>query len=144
MAELAKLKGNANKGREVFVRNCTACHKVGNGEGQDYGPNLAQVATRSKTRAKLVESVIDPNAEVDKKYLSTRIDTLDGKTVVGLVISETKDEVVIFDGKEKKTVKTDNIDQRQVLKQSSMPEGQVATMSAAEFLDLIEYLATLK
>jgi putative heme-binding domain-containing protein len=144
MAELAKLKGNANKGREVFVRNCTACHKVGNGEGQDYGPNLAQVATRSKTRAKLVESVIDPNAEVDKKYLSTRIDTLDGKSVIGLVISETKDEIVIFDGKEKKTVKTDNIDQRQILKQSSMPEGQVATMSAAEFLDLIEYLATLK
>src|SRR5262245_1751520 len=144
MAELAKLKGNANKGREVFVRNCTACHKVGNGEGLDYGPNLAQVATRSKTRAKLVESVIDPNAEVDKKYLSTRIDTLDGKSVIGLVISETKDEVVIFDGKEKKTVKTDNIDQRQVLKQSSMPEGQAATMSAAEFLDLIEYLASLK
>ena len=86
----------------------------------------------------------DPNAEVDKKYLSTRIDTFDGKTVVGLVISETKDEVVIFDGKEKKTVKTDNIDQRQTLKQSSMPEGQAETMSAAEFLDLIEYLATLK
>jgi putative heme-binding domain-containing protein len=144
MAELAKLKGNGNKGREVFVRNCIACHKVGNGEGQDYGPNLAQVATRSKTRMKLIESVIDPNAEVDKKYLSTRIDTVDMKTVIGLVISETKDEVVIFDGKEKKTVKVADIDQRQTLKQSSMPEGQVATMSAAEFLDLIEYLANLK
>ena len=35
------MKGNATNGREVFVRNCTACHKVGNGEGQEYGPNLA-------------------------------------------------------------------------------------------------------
>jgi putative heme-binding domain-containing protein len=144
MTALAGMRGNANRGREVFVRTCTACHKVGNGEGQEYGPNLKEVATRSKTRVKLIESVIDPNAEVDQKYLSTRIDTLDGKTVVGLVIEDTKDHVTIFDGKEKKTVKVADIDQRQTLKQSSMPEGQVANMAPAEFLDLIEYLATLK
>ncbi|HJZ94445.1 MAG TPA: hypothetical protein VKE40_26510, partial [Gemmataceae bacterium] len=93
---------------------------------------------------KLVESIIDPNAEVDKKYLSTRIDTLDGKSVIGLVISDTPEQVVIFDGKEKKTVKVSDIDQRQTLKQSSMPEGQAATMAPVEFLDLVEYLATLK
>ena len=29
MTELAKLKGNAGKGREVFVRNCIASHKGG-------------------------------------------------------------------------------------------------------------------
>lgn len=144
MTALAGMRGNANKGREVFVRTCTACHRVGNGEGQDYGPNLKEVATRSKTRVKLIESVVDPNAEVDKKYLSTRIDTLDGKSVVGLVVEDTKDHVTIFDGKEKKTVKVADIDQRQTLKQSSMPEGQAATMAPAEFLDLIEYLATLK
>jgi putative heme-binding domain-containing protein len=142
--ELAKLNGNGGKGREVFVRNCTACHRVGNGEGQEYGPNLKEVATRLKTRPKLIESVIDPNAEVDKKYLSTRIDTLGGKTVIGLVIAENKDEVVIFDGKEKKTIKVTDIDQKTPLKQSSMPEGQVATMAPSEFLDLIEYLASLK
>ena len=50
------------------------------------------------TRFKIVESVIDPNAEVDAKYLSTRIVTVDGKAVVGLVVSETKKEVVVFDG----------------------------------------------
>jgi hypothetical protein len=38
----------------------------------------------------------------------------------------------------------DDIESRTVLKQSSMPEGQVAAMSPAEFLDLIEYLASLK
>lgn len=32
MGELAKLGGNVNNGRAVFVRSCTACHKVGNGE----------------------------------------------------------------------------------------------------------------
>jgi putative heme-binding domain-containing protein len=144
MGELAKLPGNSNNGRAVFVRNCTSCHKVGNGEGADYGPNLAEVAKRSMTRIKLIESIIDPNADVEAKYASTRIVTLDDKVIVGLVVSETKKEVVIFDGKEKKTIAVDNIESRMVLKQSSMPEGQVATMSPAEFLDLVEYLSTLK
>ena len=144
MGELAKLPGNINNGRAVFVRSCTACHKVGNGDGADYGPNLAEVAKRSMTRVKLIESIIDPNADVEPKYASTRIVTLDGKTIVGLLVSETKKEVVIFDGKEKKTVAVDDIESRTVLKQSSMPDGQVAAMSPAEFLDLIEYLSTLK
>jgi putative heme-binding domain-containing protein len=144
MTGLAMLTGNASKGREVFQRTCTSCHKVGNGEGADYGPNLDKVMERSKSRVKLIESVIDPNAEVDEKYRSTRIDKLDGKSVIGLLVSENKDEVVIFDGKDKVTVKKADIDGRTVLKQSSMPEGQAGTMAPVEFLDLIEYLSTLK
>ncbi len=141
---LANMKGNPSRGREVFQRNCIACHKVGMGEGNDYGPNLDKVMERSKTREKIVESIIDPNAEVDKKYLSTKIERLSGATVTGLVVSENKKEVVIFDGKEKKTIPLDDIDTRTVLKQSSMPEGQAGTMAPVEFLDLVEYLSTLK
>ncbi len=143
MTALAGLKGNPSNGRAVFVRNCTACHKLGNGEGQDYGPNMDKVGMRL-TRFKIVESIIDPNADVDMKYLSTRIQTDDGKTVTGLVVSETPQEIVIFDGKEKKTVKVANIETKTVLKQSSMPEGQAAVMAPSEFLDVIEYLSSLK
>jgi putative heme-binding domain-containing protein len=143
MTALAGLKGNVNNGRAVFVRNCTACHKVGNGEGQEYGPNLAEVAKRL-TRVKIIESVIDPNAELDAKFASTRVVTVDGRTITGLVVGETKKEVVIFDGKEKKTIPVDDIETRTVLKQSSMPEGQAGAMSPAEFLDLIEYMAAQK
>ena len=144
MTALTALKGNSNKGREVFVRACTACHKVGNGEGNEFGPNLHQVATRLKDRYKLVESVIDPNAEVDKKYLSTRIATSQGKIYSGLVISENPKEVVLFDGKEKRTIPVADIEERVQLKQSSMPEGLAGAMAPVEFLDLMEYLATLK
>ncbi len=145
MRALADMKGgSAANGKVVFNRLCVACHKVGAGEGAEFGPNLDKVAERSKTRQKLVESVIDPNAEVEAKYLSTRIDDLNGKTTVGLLVSEMNGEVVIFDGKAKVTIKVADIDKRATLKQSSMPEGQAGTMSPAEFLDLIEYLANLK
>ena len=144
MTALAGMKGNPSKGREVFQRNCVACHKVGAGEGNEYGPNLDKVAERSKTRVKLIESLIDPNAEVDAKYLSTKIERLSGGVVTGLVISEDKDKIVIFDGKEKKTIPQDDVEKKTVLKQSSMPEGQAGTMAPVEFLDLVEYLASLK
>ena len=144
MTALAGMKGgNVINGRAVFVRSCTACHKVGNGEGQEYGPNLAEVGKRL-TRIKIVESIIDPNAEVEPKYATTRVVTLDGQTISGLVVSEDKKAVVIFDGKDKKTVAIADIETRKVLKQSSMPEGQAAAMSPTEFLDLIEYLGSLK
>lgn len=145
MRALADLKGgSATNGKVVFQRLCVACHKVGTGPGADFGPNLEKVMERSKTRQKLVESVIDPNAEVEDKYKSTRIDKLDGKSVTGLLVSETKTETVIFDGKEKVTIKAADIDKKTQLTQSSMPEGQAGTMSPSEFLDLIEFLSTLK
>jgi putative heme-binding domain-containing protein len=141
--------GDPANGRRIFLQTCTACHKVG-GEGQTYGPQMdgnvdgkGPVGKRL-TRYKIVESIIDPNADVDAKYLSTKIETLDGKTVVGLVISETKDAVVLFDGKEKKTVPVKQIDVRTTLKQSGMPEGLAGTISASEFLDVVAFLASLK
>ena len=93
---------------------------------------------------KLVESIIDPNAAVDDKYLSTAILTDDGRNITGLLVSETPEEIVIFDGKEKKTIKVAEIDERAKLRQSSMPEGLAATLSPNEFLDVVEYLRTLK
>jgi len=143
MAALGELKGNPSNGRAVFQRMCISCHKVGNGEGQDFGPNLDKLATRM-VKLKIVESVIDPNAEVEAKYLSTRVDDLSGVSTTGLLVSETKDEIVIFDGKKKVAIKVADIDKKIQLKQSSMPEGQASAMSPAEFVDLMEYLGGLK
>jgi putative heme-binding domain-containing protein len=93
---------------------------------------------------KLVESIMDPNAEVDPKYLSTLVITDEGKSITGLLVSETDNELVIFDGKEQKRIPADSIDERVQLKQSSMPEGLAATLSPTELLDVIEYLEGLK
>jgi putative heme-binding domain-containing protein len=134
--------GNAEAGKVVFRRNCIACHQVF-GEGAAYGPQMEKVATRLN-RFKLVESIIDPNAEIDPKYQSTRIETSDGKTITGLLVSENKDAVTIFDGKEKRTIKPADIESRMTIKQSSMPEGLAGTMSPVEFLDVIAFLASLK
>ncbi len=133
--------GDIARGREVFVRNCTACHRAGNGEGREYGPNIAGLARRSN-RFKIVQSIVDPNAEVDAKYRSTLLVTSDGTPVAGLLVAENEQEVEIFDGKALRRIAKSEIEERVVQKQSSMPEGAAATLAPAEFVDLVEYLSS--
>jgi len=140
MTALTEIKGDVNRGREVFVRNCTACHRVGNGDGREFGPNLAGVAKRMP-RTKLIESIVDPNAEVAEKYRSTAIVTDDGSIITGLLVSDSADVIEIFDGKEARKIAKGEISERKTLQQSSMPEGAAATVAPSEFIDLIEYLS---
>ena len=139
MTALAGLQGDANRGREVFVRNCTACHKVGNGEGREFGPNLLGVAKRMN-KVKIVQSVVDPNADVAEKYRSTLIVTTDGMPTAGLVVAENDTEVELFDGKAVRKIAKADIEERVTQQQSSMPEGAASTVAPSEFIDLLEYL----
>ncbi|MGB8852232.1 MAG: GDSL-type esterase/lipase family protein [Pirellulales bacterium] len=140
---LAGMKGgNADGGKAVFRRVCINCHKVGD-DGANLGPDMTQVGKRLDGY-KLLESIIYPNAAVDEKYLSTMILTDDGRSITGLLVSETPEEVVIFDGKEQKKIPVAEIDERTKLKQSSMPDGLAGTLSPNELLDIVEYLRTLK
>ncbi len=104
MTALADMRtGNADNGKAVFRRNCTACHRVYN-EGAAFGPDMMKVGTRL-TPFKIVQSIIDPNAEIDPKYQSTSILTSTGSVITGLLVKESETEVVIFDGKEERKIK---------------------------------------
>jgi putative heme-binding domain-containing protein len=111
-----------------------------NGEGREFGPNLAGVAKRMN-KFKIVQSVVDPNAEVAEKYRSTLIVTTDGMPTAGLVVSENDTEVELFDGKAVRKIAKADIEERVTQQQSSMPEGAPATLAPSEFVDLMEYLA---
>jgi hypothetical protein len=143
MTAIAGIKGgNVDNGKAVFRRVCVACHRV-YGEGANLGPDMNGVGKRLDSY-KLVESIVDPNATVDDKYLSTLVVTDDGRSITGLLVSESPEEVVIFDGKEQKKIKVSEIEERRTLKQSSMPEGLAATLSPNELLDVVEFMRTLK
>jgi putative heme-binding domain-containing protein len=139
MTALADIRGEANKGKDLFQRNCATCHKIGT-EGRDFGPNLSDVGARLG-RDKIVHSIVEPSAEVDDKYKTTLVMTLDGLVVSGLLVEESKDELQIYDGKELQKVLVDDIDERVTKNQSSMPDDLAKAMSPAEFVHLIEYLS---
>ena len=70
--------------------------------------------------------------------------TDEGMVISGLLVSEDDESVVIFDGKEKKTILKDSIDERKKQRQSSMPEGLAGTIAPSEFLDVLAFLHSLK
>jgi putative heme-binding domain-containing protein len=140
---LEKLAGNVDNGLAVHRRVCANCHKVGDA-GYEFGPALTDVGKRL-TRRELIESIVEPSKKVDPKYVTTTVITADGKPEVGFVIKKTDDSITLAlpEGKQK-TFTNDDIDEVFETKQSSMPENLGSTVSPAEFLDVIEYLTTLK
>ena len=75
----------------MFRDTCAQCHRFGT-LGKDYAPDLTNVADRLQRRD-ILRSIFFPNEKVDPKFATTVLALKDGKTVRGLVVSETAQNV---------------------------------------------------
>lgn len=87
------LKGDALKGRAVFKKSCSACHKL-DGVGNDVGANLL-AALPNKSGEDLLVAVFDPNREVDPRYVSYNLVTADDRVLNGVVAAETPTSITL-------------------------------------------------
>lgn len=137
--------GDPENGRHLFytkaAAECQRCHKL-DGQGGEVGPPLNGVG--KQTREYLLDSIVVPSKAIAKGYDSVLITTLDGKTVTGVLRSETATEVNLItpDGKPV-VVKKDDIDDRRTTK-SAMPEDLAGKLSKRELRDLVEFMSGLK
>ena len=131
--------GDAIRGQAVFVRVCSACHKIGD-VGKEFGPKLDDLATRM-SRRDIIESIVWPNEKISKGYETIAVVTDDGRTIAGFILREDDDTISlgVANGKVE-VVEKDSIEFRQEKKASSMPEGLTDTIAPIEFLDLVQYL----
>lgn len=129
-------------GHRVFRQHCIACHIVGD-EGADLAPVLTDVGKRLR-RDEIVESVVNPSAVVEDKYKTTMVLTLDGEVITGLKVEENDEFVKIFDSKDYHEIPLDDVDEMATKDSSSMPEKLADAMTPSEFLNLIEFLCSLK
>ena len=143
LVEIGRGHGDPGNGHAIYARICVACHKVGR-EGTEYGPDLTQVGTRLK-RPQIVESILEPNAQIAKGYETTNLTAGDGHAFTGFITAETSTTLTVrlAPGVVQEVQKSD-IKKRETIKQSSMPDGFGGTMASQEFLDLVEFLATQK
>src|SRR5262249_43380553 len=61
--------GDAKRGQAIYLSaaaQCAACHKA-HGQGGDLGPDLSQVGGKLD-RTHLIESILDPSAEILQGY----------------------------------------------------------------------------
>jgi putative heme-binding domain-containing protein len=146
IAELAKMKGDAHNGENVFFRDqtmCSRCHRA-KGRGGDVGPDLSEIGNKLGKDA-LFEAIIDPSAGISLGYEASSLDLKSGDEAYGIITSETAEEVAVKDlnGVVNRYKKSD-IAKRKQSKMSLMPAGLPATMTTQEFADLVEYLSRLK
>jgi putative membrane-bound dehydrogenase-like protein len=145
VADLMKQGGNATRGKAVFAGagTCAKCHVVG-AEGKSVGPNLSGIGVKLSKSA-LYEAILAPSAAISHNYETHTVVLDDGRSMTGLLVSQSPAEVVIR-GADGIDMTTPSGEIAELVKQpvSLMPADLAATLSAQELVDLVAWLETLK
>ncbi|MGV3556605.1 PVC-type heme-binding CxxCH protein [Larkinella arboricola] len=129
----------AAQGKEVFRKTCSACHSHSGMQGGNVGPDLTGI--RNQPPDAILLHILVPNYEVYPAYQALNIETVEGNTVTGWLISETENSLTIrtaFSTEE--TILRKNIKTLTNPGLSLMPDGLEQTMSSQDLLNLIAFL----
>src|SRR5207248_3559444 len=122
LAELlavTKMSGDPAAGKAVFKTHCAKCH-VHSGEGERIGPDLTGVAVQTKEH--LLTDILDPSRSVEGNFRVYVVTTDDGRVISGLLASESKTAIELYDAEGKKqVVLRENIEQLAATTKSLMP-----------------------
>jgi len=143
--DILRLSGNAVRGEQLFANaagvQCRSCHRIGN-VGKQLGPDLGP-PEKQRTRDQLLESILQPSKDIDPRYVAQLVETSDGRVVVGLRISNSKDaeQVVLRDAQGKDvSIAASDVELMAPQQKSLMPELLVQDLTAQEVSDLLEFL----
>jgi putative heme-binding domain-containing protein len=138
------LQGDPRRGEKLFwsaALNCGSCHQVG-GRGTALGPDLSAVG-KIRSRAELLESILEPSRRIEPKYAAYLVQTADGRSFTGLLVRRSAKEVVLRDARNKEIVlSAKNVEEVRPSRVSLMPQGLLAGLTAREAADLLAYVAS--
>lgn len=140
--------GDPVQGKKLFFdsggkADCGKCHSV-KGRGGKVGPPLSIVGT-SRTKAFLLESILNPKAVITSGYASVLILTRKGKFITGVKINEDDSSIDLVD-KEGNSLHIfkDEIKKFKTQKISIMPGNFEDILTRDEIRHLLAYLQTLR
>ncbi len=120
---------------------CLLCHKIGD-EGGSVGPDLTSIGSRF-SRRDILESIIDPSKVISEQYVNTEFTLQDGTLVVGRLVAEDIDKIVVRPSMlapEMRTHLQSDVKSRESSRVSPMPPGLISLLNREELLDLLAYL----
>jgi putative heme-binding domain-containing protein len=139
-----ELKGrNFENGRRAYAAaRCVVCHRFG-GEGGATGPDLTLLAGRFNFKD-VSESLLDPSKVVSDLYRGVIIETADGKTYTGRIVSDAPDSLTMLvdpeDPSKLVTIPKLDVETQRPAPQSLMPKDLLKQLNQDEVLDLMAYL----
>ncbi len=132
------IAGDVARGAKIYEAACMVCHKSGD-RGNDVGPHLGTI--KAWPVEQILTNVLDPNREVSPNFALYIVETNDGRTLSGLIASETAGNLTLkrADGG------TDTVLRSEIKSLTSpgislMPEGLEAAITPQQMADLIQFL----
>lgn len=136
------LKGDRERGKELFKKECAACHRL-EGVGTQLGGDLN--AIRNRGRESILLNILDPNREVLPQYVSYTVVLDDGRTLTGMLSAETATSITLNkpDGTSQAILRV-NIESLRSTGLSFMPEGLEQRVDRQGMADLLAYLESIQ
>lgn len=137
--------GDPTRGRDLATNhlgaNCLACHTIEAKEGSAVGPVLKGIGAQ-RSRAELLESLVNPVAAISPGYGLVSISLKDGSSLAGTLTSEDAKvlELKLPDGQIRRIESADIVQKSPPM--SVMPP-MLGILSPSEVRDVVAYLASL-
>ncbi len=139
LSHIAHQKGNPMAGKQIFLKQCSKCH-VHSSQGTQVGPDLTGMSVHPKEE--MLVHILDPSRSVENNFRAYSVLTVDGLVLTGMLASESKTAIELFDTEGKKSsVLREDIEQLTASPKSIMPEGFEKSVTAEQLGDLLEFLA---
>ncbi len=136
--DLRAAGGDPRAGRQVFQKQCAACHQLF-GEGTKVGPDLT--TANRQDRDFLLVSLVDPSSVIRKEFVGVVVHLTDGRILTGLPVARTNATVTLVDAKgERQTISLADIAELRDSPVSLMPENLYQQLKPQELRDLFAYL----
>lgn len=140
---IAKLPGDAVAGKTIFKNNCSSCHRV-ELIGNMIGPELTNIGKKFD-KISLLDAIVNPSAAIVFGYEPWLVNTVEGESVFGFLVSENKQFIVIKDISGVQHVIAQNkISSKQKQQKSLMPEPITTGITEQNLADIAAYLLTNK
>ncbi len=135
--------GDAARGQTVYASSgCAGCHRI-NGQGGSLGPDLSSVGA-ARSVAYLRESIVSPDASVDRRYWLASFQDPAGKKMSGFVLNQDTYTLQIMDLKSQlHSYDKASIHGLTIEKRSAMPSYR-DRLTNDQLTDLVAYLWTLR
>jgi putative heme-binding domain-containing protein len=131
-------KGDLAAGRQLFTSACGICHTFGY-IGNQVGPGLA--GSNIGKLDYFLENVLNPNGVIGKDYQLNVFKLKGGATMSGIVQFEDAQSFrLVMPGGAKFTVAKGEVEQREILPMSLMPEGLLDALTKEQVINLVAYL----
>lgn len=136
---ISALQGDPEAGKTVFKNNCSSCHRVGLA-GNGIGPELTNIGKKFD-KISLLDAIINPSASIVFGYEPWLVNTAEGESLFGFLISENKQSIVLKDiSGVQHVIALSKISSKQKQEKSLMPEPITTGITEKNLADIAVFL----